>query len=159
MYKMPQKRFFLEIETEDDVVFDLLAIHSPAEDFFLAYKLNEVLNSLLIKVIEHSDSSNDSPYFNRFVWEQNSGEDSWELIANHFFQHEQKEQFAQLFPTEVAKKITLIDDLPRVDYFLKAPENSLTTTRLSAIQAINEVGMAYKITEPNVKLNPNLIFD
>ena len=31
---MPQKRFFLDIETEDDVVFDLLAIHSPAEDFF-----------------------------------------------------------------------------------------------------------------------------
>ena len=156
---MPQKRFFLEIETEDDVVFDLFAIHSPAEDFFLAYKLNEVLDSLLIKVIEQSDSSNDSPYFNRFVWEQNSGEVSWELIANHFFQHEKKEQFSQLFQTDVEKKITLIDRLPRVDYFLKVPKSSLTTVQLSAIQAINEVEMAYKITEPRVKLNPNLIFD
>ena len=156
---MPQKRFFLDNETEDDVVFDLLAIHSPAEDFFLAFKLNEVLNSLLIKVIEHSDSSNNTGYFNRFVWEQNSGDFSWELIANHFFQNEKKEQLSQLFPIEIEKKITLIDRLPKVDYFLKVPENSLTTARLSAIQAINEVEMAYKINEPKVKLNPNLIFD
>jgi len=46
-----------------------------------------------------------------------------------------------------------------VDYFLKLPENSLTASSISAIQAINEVEIAYKITEPKVKLNPNLIFD
>ena len=76
-----------------------------------------------------------------------------------FFQNEKKEQLSQLFPIEIEKKITLIDRLPKVDYFLKVPENSLTTARLSAIQAINEVEMAYKINEPKVKLNPNLIFD
>ena len=86
---MLQKRFFLEPEFEDEAVFDLLAIHSPAEDFFLAYKLNEVLNSLLIKVIEEkdNDATHSTTSFNRFVWEQNSGDFVLELIANHFFYH------------------------------------------------------------------------
>lgn len=158
---MLQKRFFLEPEFEDEAVFDLLAIHSPAEDFFLAYKLNEVLNSLLIKVIEEKDddATHNTTSFNRFVWEQNSGDFVWELIANHFFYQGKKDETFQLFPTEIEKKSTLIRHLPKVDYFLKLPENSLTASSISAIQAINEVEIAYKITEPKVKLNPNLIFD
>ena len=127
--------------------------------FFLAFKLNEVLNSLLIKVIEDRDATDSTPFFNRFVWEQHSTEFDWELIANHFFSQEKEEQLFQLFAADIEKKSTLIKDLPKVDYFLKTPENSLTTSCISTIQAINEVEMAYKIIDPKVKLNPNLIFD
>jgi len=156
---MLQKRFFLDNEIEDNVVFDLVAIHSPVEDFFLAFKLNEVLNSLLFKVIEERDAKDSTPFFSRFVWEQHSTDFVWELIANHFFYQEKEEQLFQLFPATIEKKSTLIKDLPKVDYFLKTPENSLTASCLSTIQTINEVEMAYKITDPKVKLNPNLIFD
>ena len=89
---MLQKRFFLDNEIEDNVVFDLVAIHSPVEDFFLAFKLNEVLNSLLFKVIEERDAKDSTPFFSRFVWEQHSTDFVWELIANHFFYQEKEEQ-------------------------------------------------------------------
>ena len=81
------------------------------------------------------------------------------MIANHFFYQEKEEQLFQLFPATIEKKSTLMKDLPKVDYFLKTPENSLTASCLSTIQTINEVEMAYKIIDPKVKLNPNLIFD
>jgi len=156
---MRQKKIVLNTEFEDHNDNDLFAIHSPSEDFFLAFQLNKILGTRFINVTERIKPQAKVPFYSRFVCELCPEEAKWELIANHFFQNEKKEQLSQLFPIEIEKKITLIDRLPKVDYFLKVPENSLTTARLSAIQAINEVEMAYKINEPKVKLNPNLIFD
>ncbi|MGB1971356.1 MAG: IPExxxVDY family protein [Flavobacteriaceae bacterium] len=156
---MFQKRFTLETDTTADMGFELLAIHSPSESFFLAYKLNSVLNALFVNATEKKHFNSDEPCFCRFLWQPTSGQESWELIANHYWFKEQNKHNTTLFAVAVEKKQSLLPALSRVDYFLKLPENTLTAQNLSKIQTLNEIDYVYEITEPKIKLNPNLIFE
>ena len=81
---MRQKKIVLTTEFEDYNDYDLFAIHSPLEDFFLAFQLNKTLGTRFINVTERIKPRTKIPFFSRFINEISTADIQWELIANHF---------------------------------------------------------------------------
>ena len=156
---MRKKKFVLTAEFEDQDHYDLYAIHSPSEDFFLAFQLNKTLGTKFINVTERIEPNAKVPFFSRFVCELSPVESQWELIANHFTSLSKKTIENQLFSTLIEEQINLIPSLSKVDYFLKIPKNNLMSTSITQLQTLNEIQMVYSIYEHKIKQNPNLIFD
>ena len=156
---MRQKKIVLNTEFEDHNDKDLFAIHSPSEDFFLAFQLNKTLGTRFINVTERIKPQAEIPFFSRFVCALSPDEAKWELIANHFTTVAKTSQENQLFNTFIEEQISLIPSLSKVDYFLKVPKEDLTPAKIARLQSLNEIQMIYSINETKIKQNPNLIFD
>jgi hypothetical protein len=156
---MRQKKIVLNTEFEDHNDNDLFAIHSPSEDFFLAFQLNKILGTRFINVTERIKPQAKVPFYSRFVCELCPEEAKWELIANHFTTVSKTNKENQLFNSSIEEQISLIPSLSKVDYFLKVPKEDLTPAKMFQLQSINEIQMVYSITETKIKQNPNLIFD
>lgn len=156
---MRQKKIVLNTEFEDHNDNDLFAIHSPSEDFFLAFQLNKTLGTRFINVTERINPQTKIPFFSRFICELSPVEAKWELIANHFTTISKTSEENQLFNTLIEEQVNLIPSLSKVDYFLKVPKNELTSAKIALLQSLNEIQMVYSINETKIKQNPNLIFD
>ena len=156
---MRQKKIVLNTEFEDHNDKDLFAIHSPSEDFFLAFQLNKTLGTRFINVTERINPQAKIPFFSRFTCELSPVEAKWELIANHFTTISKTSEENQLFNTLIEEQVNLIPSLSKVDYFLKVPKNELTSAKIALLQSLNEIQMVYSINETKIKQNPNLIFD
>lgn len=156
---MRQKKIVLNTEFEDQNDNDLFAIHSPSEDFFLAFQLNKTLGTRFINVTERINPQTKIPFFSRFICELSPVEAKWELIANHFTTISKTSEENQLFNTLIEEQVNLIPSLSKVDYFLKVPKNELTSAKIALLQSLNEIQMVYSINETKIKQNPNLIFD
>ena len=156
---MRQKKIVLNTEFEDHNDSDLFAIHSPSEDFFLAFQLNKTLGTRFINVTEKIKPQAKIPFFSRFICAISPVEAKWELIANHFKTISKTSEENQLFNTSIEEQISLIPSLSKVDYFLKVPKNDLSPDKIVQLQSLNEIQMVYSINETKIKQNPNLIFD
>jgi len=156
---MRQKKFVLTTEFEDQDNIDLFAIHSPSEDFFLAFQLNKTLGTKFINVTERIEPNAKIPFFSRFICELSPVEAQWELIANHYISSSKTTDQNQLFNTLIEKQLCLIPSLSKVDYFLKIPKNNLPSNKIMQLKNLNEIQMVYPIYENKIKQNPNLIFD
>ena len=156
---MAQKKIILITEAETQNTDDLFAVHSPSEGFFLAYQINKTLGTQFKNATETIQPNSTVPFFSRFIWEQSPGDPQWELIANHYIASEKVIAEELLFSAAIEKKTSLIPNMSKVDYFLKVPKNLLNSTKMSALQALNEIQMVYPIHETKIKQNPNLIFD
>ena len=156
---MRQKKIVLNTEFEDHNDNDLFAIHSPSEDFFLAFQLNKTLGTRFINVTEKIKPQDKIPFFSRFICAISPVEAKWELIANHFKTISKTSEENQLFNTSIEEQISLIPSLSKVDYFLKVPKNDLSSAKIAQLQGLNEIQMVYSVNEPKIKQNPNLIFD
>ena len=156
---MRQKKIVLSTRFEDHNDNDLFAIHSPSEDFFLAFQLNKTLGTRFINVTEKIKPQAKIPFFSRFICAISPVEAKWELIANHFKTISKTSEENQLFNTSIEEQISLIPSLSKVDYFLKVPKNELTSAKIAQLQSLNEIQMVYSINETKIKQNPNLIFD
>lgn len=156
---MRQKKIVLNTEFEDHNDNDLFAIHSPSEDFFLAYQLNKTLGTRFINVTERIKPQAKIPFFSRFICALSPEEARWELIGNHFTTASKTSKENQLFNTSIEEQISLIPSLSKVDYFLKVPKEDLTPAKIALLHSLNEIQMVYSINETKIKQNPNLIFD
>jgi len=156
---MRQKKFVLAADFEDQDNIDLYAIHSPSEDFFLAFQLNKTLGTKFKNVTEKIEPDIKVPFFSRFISELSSIDAPWELIANHYNYPSMIKDENQLFTTQIEKQVSLIPSVSKVDYFLKVPKNNFTSDHLSQLQNLNEIQMVYPVFETKIKQNPNLIFD
>ncbi len=156
---MRQKKIVLNTGFEEHNDNDLFAIHSPSEDFFLAFQLNKTLGTRFINVTEKIKPQAEIPFFSRFICAISPVEAKWELIANHFKTISKTNEENQLFNTSIEEQISLIPSLSKVDYFLKVPKNELTSAKIAQLQSLNEIQMVYSINETKIKQNPNLIFD
>ena len=156
---MRQKKIVLNTGFEGHNDNDLFAIHSPSEDFFLAFQLNKTLGTRFINVTEKIKPQAKIPFFSRFICAISPVEAKWELIANHFKTISKTCEENQLFNTSIEEQISLIPSLSKVDYFLKVPKNELTSAKIAQLQSLNEIQMVYSINETKIKQNPNLIFD
>lgn len=156
---MRQKKIVLNTRFEDHNDSDLFAIHSPSEDFFLAFQLNKTLGTRFINVTEKIKPQAKIPFFSRFICAISPVEAKWELIANHFKTISKTSEENQLFNTSIEEQISLIPSLSKVDYFLKVPKNDLSPDKIVQLQSLNEIQMVYSINETKIKQNPNLIFD
>ena len=64
---MRQKKIVLNTGYEDYNDNDLFAIHSPSEDFSLAFQLNKTLGTRFINVTEKIKPQAKIPFFSRFI--------------------------------------------------------------------------------------------
>lgn len=154
---MLQKRIIFASHLEDEIENDLFAIHSTLESYLMAFRLNNTLGTLFYNATERVENDEKLPVFNRYIWEKTPGENAWELIANHCYQQNKTE--SDSIPLMIEKKTSLISVLENVDFFLKVPENMLSAKHITQITHIEGIQFIYKISEPKILMNPNLIFE
>ena len=143
---MRQKKIVLTTDFQDHNEYDLFAIHSPSEDFFLAFQLNKTLGTRFINVTERIKPQADIPFFSRFVCALRPEEAKWELISNHFTSVAKSSKENQLFSTLIEEHV-LIPSLSKVDYFLKVPKENLTPAIVVQLQR----SMKFKWSIPLMK--------
>ncbi|REG99042.1 IPExxxVDY family protein [Flavobacterium aquicola] len=151
----------------DEIDYDLIAIHTTLEDYRLAYFINQKLHVNLnksIKEIQITDKEGEV-HFSRFHYYEKKKDISWDLIQNiNEVIQKKKEDNQSLFTNfdiEVAKKVYMIPEFKKVNYFLKI-ENSEDDTNLLKIQSelnsIDQIAASYIVEINKIKSKNNLIF-
>ncbi|PKB16908.1 IPExxxVDY family protein [Flavobacterium sp. 5] len=151
----------------DEIDYSLIAIHTPLEDYRLAYFINQKLHVNLnksIKEIQITDKEGEV-HFSRFHYYEKKKDISWDLIQNiNEVIQQKKEDDQSLFSNldiEVAKKVYILPEFKKVNYFLKI-ENSEENTNLLEIQSelnsIDQITTNYVVDINKIKSKNNLIF-
>lgn len=151
----------------DEIDYSLIAIHTTLEDYRLAYFINQKLHVNLnksIKEIQITDKEGEV-HFSRFHYYEKKKDVSWDLIQNINEVIQQNKQDNQglftNFDIEVAKKVYMIPEFKKVNFFLKI-ENSEVHTNLLEIQkelnSIEQIAANYIVDINKIKSKNNLIF-
>lgn len=151
----------------NEIDYSLIAIHTTLEDYRLAYFINQRLHVNLnksIKEIQITDKEGEV-HFSRFHYYEKKKDISWDLIQNINEVIQQKKEDNQSlftnFDLEVAKKVYMIPEFKKVNYFLKI-ENSEDNTNLLEIQSelnsIDQIAANYIVDINKIKSKNNLIF-
>ena len=151
----------------DEIDYSLIAIHTTLEDYRLAYFINQKLHVNLnksIKEIQITDKEGEV-HFSRFHYYEKKKDVSWDLIQNINEVIQQNKQDNQglftNFDIEVAKKVYMIPEFKKVNFFLKI-ENSEVDTNLLEIQkelnSIEQIAANYIVDINKIKSKNNLIF-
>ncbi|WP_281636962.1 IPExxxVDY family protein [Flavobacterium marginilacus] len=151
----------------DEIDYSLIAIHTTLEDYRLAYFINQKLHVNLnksIKEIQITDKEGEV-HFSRFHYYEKKKDILWDLIQNINEVIQQKKEDNQSlftnFDIEVAKKVYMIPEFKKVNYFLKI-ENSEDDTNLLKIQSelnsIDQIAANYIVEINKIKSKNNLIF-
>lgn len=157
----------LHLEEFDEIDYQLVAIHSPLEDYRLAYFINQNLPVNLKKCNAniHISNKEGETQFTRFIFEDEEKDVCWSLIQNHNdttvpSNSENQGLFADS-NTNFSTKIYLIPEFKRVDYFLKI-ENADALINISSItdliKKIDRVSTVYTVEVEKIKSKNNLIF-
>ena len=157
---MLPKKFALDSEFEEDYFHSLYALHTGAEGYLLAFKLNQFLCSQFKYCSEVEENDLLSSPFERYLWQPQSGDLPWELIANCRTHIDAQSTIATLFgPSVVEEKNYLIDAMKQVDFWLKIPVSTTQKHPLESLEMLEEIQLAYEVSDQKITQNPNLIFD
>ncbi len=142
--------------------YELIAIHSSLEDYKLAYAINSVLDTRLIKnesnieiVIPEGKSA-----FGNYIFDDEKSDVQWSLIANKTTISTAKKKATQLFD-EVDITVFLLPEYKKADYLLKIENIDYEFDEEILIEkmlSIKNVTTAYTIETTNLKSKNNLIF-
>jgi hypothetical protein len=142
--------------------YELIAIHSSLEDYKLAYAINSVLDTRLIKnesnieiVIPEGKSA-----FGNYIFDDEKSDVQWSLIANKTTISTAKKKATQLFD-EVDITVFLLPEYKKADYLLKIENIDYEfdeETLIEKMLSIKNVTTAYTIETTNLKSKNNLIF-
>ena len=147
----------LEDYSEDQ--FCLFAIHSNAEDYAMAFALNQALK-LKLKRSRSDYDLNNLIAFPCFEWKDEVQDLSWHLLSNISITRE-SHNLGNLFPDEHAvNHHYLIPEFKEADFILRAEQGMQAQSgELSnAILAIPHVITVYEIDTETLKSKENLIF-
>lgn len=154
----------LSIDDFDEPEYVLLAIHTPLEDYRLAFALNRALQLKLewadagVRVKNKSGEA----LFSRYSYKNPDGI-IWELLQNKTELSESTDSGQDLFGNPVAgvsSRTYLMPEFKKVDYFLKIDADGETDHEdtAEAISKIAQIAMTYPIKDNLVKSRNNLIF-
>ncbi|WP_284651165.1 IPExxxVDY family protein [Flavobacterium terrisoli] len=156
----------LHIGEFDEIDYQLIAIHSPLEDYRLAYYINQNLPINLKKsnCNIHVSNKEGETQFTRFIFEDEK-DIAWNLVQN------QNDAFVAsgndnqgLFANssnEISAKIYLIPEFKKVDYFLKIENDEVAidvSKIINSIKKIDRVSTVYAVEVEKIKSKNNLIF-
>tara|TARA_B100000686_G_C16806608_1_gene991401 strand:+ start:11346 stop:11807 length:462 start_codon:yes stop_codon:yes gene_type:complete len=151
------KKYILD-EFPSQESYDLIGIHSNIEDFSLAYLINKNLGSSFIRS-KKSMKYNQSE-FESFIWENKKDGVNCSLISNKsIITSSPKKSSASLFVLSETKKVSLIEELSEVDYFLKIKFGMDIILTIKNLVKLPEIILAYIVKEPKIKSQFNLIYD
>lgn len=155
----------LQIDTVDEVDFELIAIHTALEDYRLAYTINQLFpvnlsknkKEILISIKEGT------AFFSRFSFEDTENEIFWDLIPNkNEVVIQKKYADKNLFENtshEVATNVYLLPEFKKVDFILKIQNSEIKiNTVINAINTIDRVITVYPLDVATIKSKNNLIF-
>ena len=151
----------LEFEDFYEDNYTLIAIHTPLEDFKLAYLLNRNLNTHFSLAsfkldVERRENNASFPIYN---YANEKYDNDWYLIANCFKEEQTNENDTLAFPTEMMTY--LVPEEKRVDYFIKIvgeQDKQLIKKTLDRIKTINQIAASYTININTLKSKEFLIF-
>ena len=141
----------------------LFAIHSNLEDFRLAHAINSNLKTRLKRLKKDLDvCASQNPSFSLFEWEDPSLKNTWNLLTN-YCQVEYHATGQGLFAEreeKIPKKIHLIKEHSKVDYFLKisgsfGPERAA----LENLKKITAISLVYQVEVEKLESNEYLILN
>ncbi len=157
----------LHLDEFDEIDYQLIAIHSPLEDYRLAYFINQNLPINLKKSNSniHINSKEGETQFTRFIFEDEKKDIAWNLIQNQndiFVSSQPGNQglFAES-NNKFSTKIYLIPEFKKVNYFLKIEntESAIDISKIAnCIKKINNVSTVYAVEAEKIKSKNNLIF-
>lgn len=156
----------LHTEEYNEIDYQLIAIHSPLEDFRLAYYINQNLPINLKKSTcdIHISSKEGETQLTRFVFEDEK-DILWSLIQNQNEAIVSKQSDNQgLFSNSTntfLSKVYLIPEFKKVDYFLKIENDEVVidvAKITSQIKKIERISTVYSVDVEKIKSKNNLIF-
>lgn len=152
-----------EFEQEE---YHLIAIHSPLEDYRLAYFLNLQLNVNLKK--SNTDlkilNKNNEICFSKFCFEEEDLDCFWYLLQNRSSDFIDNSITIDLFSESkpnYSKTEYLVNDYKKVDYFLKintSSKKNYLQEIISKINLISNISASYEVDLEKSKSKNNLIF-
>ena len=157
----------LHLEEFDEVDYELIAIHSSLEDFRLAYFINQKLPILLSRnndevAIRVNDGD---AFFSIYTFEDEGFNCKWSLIQNkndiYLAQKNTKQDLFMNSNDLILRKVFLISEQKKVDYFLKIENNSSIINVdkiIEQLKQIDRISAVYNIIPENIKSKNNLIF-
>lgn len=157
----------LHLEEFDEIDYDLIAIHCSLEAYRLAYFINQKLPIILARSKEEIPVvfEEGEVYFSRYIYVNEDSNLSWSLIQNkNSISIPAKQKNVGLFGSnsiEISKKIYLIAEHKKVDYFLKIENNNTgfsSQTIIDHLKKIDHISAAYSLTPETIKSKNNLIF-
>ena len=149
-----RKKYILKDELGFD--FDLIAIHSSIEGFYLAYLLNRTLKGNFVRVT--NDEVLTSLDFEFFKWEIKKEGINCSLISNKKTIRLKKSN-SPLFFFEETKKVSLINSLKNVNYFIKINSGLEISDVFEKIKGLPQIVLTYIINNKKIKSKLNLILD
>ena len=154
----------LHLEDFDEIDYDLIAIHTSLEDYRLAFKLNQNLAISLCKneaeiPIEVKEKV---AHFSRFTFEDDQQMMVWDLIQNkQKIDLPVQDLQANLFENKnFTRRISLVSELKKVDYFLKIEHDPQFIVKdiINKINKIDSISAVYEVNATEMKSKNNLIF-
>jgi hypothetical protein len=156
-----------EKKAYEKIDYHLIAIHSPLEDYRLAYYINQNLPINLKKsnCNIHISTKEGETQFTRFIFEDIKKDISWNLIqnindANVSYSAKNQGLFAES-NNKFSTKLYLIPEFKKVDYLLKIENEEVALDIVSitnCIKKIDRVSTVYTVEVEKIKSKNNLIF-
>ncbi|MEK8178874.1 IPExxxVDY family protein [Flavobacterium buctense] len=155
----------LHIGEFDEIDYQLIAIHSPLEDYRLAYYINQNLPINLKKsnCNIHISNKDGETQFTRFIFEDDK-DIAWNLVQNQNDAILSSENNQGLFANSsnvFSPKIYLIPEFKKVDYFLKIENDEVAidvSKIINNLKKIDRVSTVYAVEVEKIKSKNNLIF-
>ncbi|OSY88822.1 hypothetical protein WH52_03915 [Tenacibaculum holothuriorum] len=141
--------------------YTLISVHTPLNDYKLAYLLNKYLGIKLTRAnydLDFNNNNNKSSY-PVFEYLDKELDNNWFLITN-VFKEKRKTDLTTLFE-ESDVKTYLIPEKKKVDYFLKIEgdfEYEYIIKTLEKIKYIPQIATSYTVETDTLKSKENLIF-
>lgn len=157
----------VSLDEFEEIDYSIIAIHSPLEDYRLAYFINLVLNINLGKSPKDIliDIKEGNSFFSKYSFYDCKKDITWYLIQNknEVIQSDNKKKSNLFFDQniEISAQVYLIPELKKADYFLKIEachSNFNITKTVADLNAIETISMVYSVKTETIKSKNNLIF-
>ncbi|MEM9143976.1 MAG: IPExxxVDY family protein [Bacteroidota bacterium] len=139
--------------------FDLLALHSPLEDYVLVYRLNLYLKSRFKRAKQDIETTG-KVHYPLFQWKDESKDVHWSLICNYSSIPDMGTQDNLFGDSPAFVTYHFIPEQKEVDYFLKVEQGVMDYDKdiVRILNTIPNVITAYPLHTQTLKSKKNLIF-
>jgi len=147
------------LDFEDD--YSLIGIHSPEEDYRLAYLLNLHLKTKLTRYKHHLDFENSEAEFPLFEFKDENNFNNYYLINNKHTQLNSELKNEGLFGGNISTTSYLIPEKKKIDYFLKIEgcnSDVFIKNLVANLNNIKQIITSYSIEPNTLKSKDHLIF-
>ena len=157
----------VSLDEFEEIEYSIIAIHTPLEDYRLAYFLNLALELNLGRSAKDIliDIKEGKSFFSKYTFYDSKKDITWHLIQNknEVTQMSDKKKANLFFDQnlEISAQAYLLPELKKADFFLKIEtcQNNFNITKtLAEMNTIATINMVYSVKTETIKSKNNLIF-